>query len=147
MNTSKSFVDSLREIRQQGRYAELGKKISKGELIPTKVANYENKLILYRNGRTIYIENYKNVYEYKFNLKTNPHLLLLFLAQNPTKTFSVIELDKKLKAQRHNANSTEERRIRDTIQEIRRKLKLNESSDFLTVDRKIFGIRCSSEFR
>ncbi len=101
-----------------------------------------------KDGHTIYWTDSLKKYMATFKPRTNPYILLIFLVQNPGEIFSDEELVDKLNPQRRDANSADDRRIRDTIETIRKKLKLtkNPEDDFFTVD-KGFGLNCIVELK
>lgn len=78
--------------------------------------------------------------------KGNEYDLMLFLAQNPYRYFTTEELSNLLKKQRRGANATSERRVRDTIQGIKKSLGLDKDHphDFFTTNVDNFGISCDS---
>ncbi len=107
----------------------------------------KGRLILYKNGRTVYTAPTGRKYEGKFSTKTNPYLLLQFLSKELGKVFEVQDLAKCLRNPRVGAEgTTEDRRVRDTVQSIRKKLKLPEGDDFFIVD-KGFGLDCDVELK
>lgn len=126
------MLDSIRD----GRIKEIGN-IDNGKLI-----------IHQRDGRVTYWTNALRKYEAIFKPRTNPYNLLLYMAQHPIKLFSAEELDRILNPQRKGADSTEDRRARDTIQTIRDKLDLNQNpeDDFFIVG-KGFGLKCDIELK
>lgn len=82
---------------------------------------------------------------YKAEFTRNAFILLNQLAHNPHDRFDASEIAKKFHPLR--PDSTDERRVRDTIQHIRNKLGLakNNSEDFFIVESKRFGIGCAVE--
>ena len=80
-------------------------------------------------------------YEANFKAKTNPYLLLEFLLKNVGKTFNFEILNNKLNKPRLiGMDSGSDRRVRDTVQAIRNKLKTTENDDMFLVDYG-FGIK------
>lgn len=108
------------------------------EIVPAKFVEYwdrykkyaeqrvgnERLLIFCTNGSVEYISATGEKYQSRFNPRTNPYRLLLYLAQNPHQIFDFDDLANKLREQREGASSTEERRVRDTIEAIRKSMKL-----------------------
>lgn len=105
------------------------------------------KLSFSYSGKIVYKYPSGNTYRSDLNKNNNAYKLLFLLVQNPYRYFSVEELNHKLNKQREGANATPERRVRDTIQEIREGLGLNKEHphDFFTVKANTFGINCDSE--
>lgn len=104
-----------------------------------------NTLEFYINsGTAIYVDKSGKKYKGSFGIRDNSYKLLTYLAQHPGQSFTPDELDMLLNKQRQGAYSTPDRRIRDTIQTIRRTLGFtqNKTSDFFNVD-KGYGIKCS----
>lgn len=103
----------------------------------------EAKLILYRNGRVIYVSKSGKKYEAEFDLDTNSYKLLRFLSLE-TELASSKDIAKHL----NDSDSSEDRIVRDTIQYIRRnKLGLTKEDDFFIVRRGKFLLNCVVELR
>lgn len=102
-------------------------------------------LILYRDGNVSFTTVSGNVKKGKFRIKSNPYNLLLYMSKEPYKIFSFDELVVFLKKPRSESDSTNERRVRDTIQSIRKELKLAEGELFI-VDYG-FGLNCDVQIR
>lgn len=147
------YSDILKDQMMQGRLAQRGKETTEGKWIPTNTAGWKNKLIFYKtDGRTSYIYDYasnpKETYHSKFNPKTNPYKLLEFLTKNPNQKYPVKDLVKLLNDLRSDVNFPDnDRRVRDTIQIIRKRLKLLNEHDFFIIDKKEYGIKCNVELR
>lgn len=146
----KSFVEIIKDARKQAWKARLADKVSHLELIPANVAGWNNKLIFYKNtGKVIYIKTSNEMYDAKFNKNTNTFRLLDFLTQNPKRLFSHEVLGLKLKNHRSGAGdgvASSFQRVRDTVQEIREKLKLPKGEDIFLVDYG-FGLKCDVEIK
>lgn len=93
------------------------------------------------SGKAIYISNEQIKYTGLFQLKNNSYLLLKFLSQNPRKLFSAKELNNTLNKQRQHGNSTEDRRVRDSIKAI---IKEMGTGEFLTT-KKGWMLNCNVE--
>lgn len=94
------------------------------------------KLIFY-GGMVTYVNLENKEFETRFKINSNSYLLLRFLAENSGKLFSVTELIGIIKKPRaHAIDSIYEKRIRDTIQDVRDKFGI----DFFIVSGKLFGI-------
>lgn len=109
----------------------------------------KGKLILnQKNGYVVYWTNTLRKFQTTFKPKTNPYNLLNFMGQQPDKIFTAKESVGVLNPQRIDAYSTDDRRVRDTVQTIRNKLGLTQSpqDDFFIVE-KGFGLKCDVEFK
>jgi len=121
---------------------QLGKQLA-------KTINPKNNTLEFHinSGAVIYIDKLGEKHKAKFGTRDYGYLLLSYLVQHPGKTFTpeeIVTYLNKDRGQREGAKSTPDRQVRDTIQTIRRKLKLtkNKKSDFFNVDRG-FGIKCA----
>lgn len=95
-----------------------------------------------------YISKAKNQYRAIFT--QNAFILLNHFVHHPHQLFDAPDLTKMFRKKRYGAdNSTDDRRVRDTIQHIRSKLGLakKKSEDFCAVEGKRFGIRCTVELK
>lgn len=126
------FLDTQRNSRLN----EIGH-IDKGKLILNQ-----------KNGHTIYWTNSLKKFEATFKPRTNPYKLLNFMGRQPDKMSTAKELVEVLNAQRENANSIDDRRVRDTVQTVRKKLGLiqNSQDDFFIVENG-FGLKCDVELK
>lgn len=117
--------------------------------IRDQFVNRSDTLEFYKNtGEIIYTDKSNTKHKGRFGLRDNGYLLLAFLAENPGKTFTAKELAVNLNNARSESISTDDRRIRDTIQTIRKELGLikNKANDIFMVD-KGFGIGCKIEIK
>lgn len=96
------------------------------------------------SGAAIYVDKSSKKYKGSFGIRDNSYKLLTYLAQHPGQSFTPEELGAYLNKQREGAYSTPDRRIRDTVQTIRKTLGFtkNKTSDFFNVD-KGYGIKCT----
>lgn len=119
----------------------LNKKATKNQL-----EGQLGKLKLYeKNGKVEYTAHSGNEYCTNLGTNTNQFILLKYLVHNQDKKCSHEELAKGLKLPRNNSNNpTEEQRVRDTVQSIRKKLKLLPEDDFFIVDYG-YGLKCNVE--
>ena len=101
------------------------------------------KLILFANGKVVYITAESNQYNSTFSRQGNEFRLLKLFGSNPHHTFDQAEMerDPKLKGG--------DRQIRDIVGYIKKRMKLNRnnSDDFFLVDKGTFGIDCDFEIR
>jgi len=97
-------------------------------------------------GDVVYTDKLGNAHQGHLSPRGNSYLLLSFLSDNPRKVFTADEIEKVLNKQRRDAFSTPDRRVRDTIQTIRKELKIvnDKVNDFFLVD-KGFGLTCKVE--
>jgi len=100
-----------------------------------------NTLIFYENGEIKYIDPSGKEYQAKLKSNTNSYRLLKFLVYKPRQVFEFGELAKSLKKARSDVNySDDERRVRDTVQSIKDKLKYY--GDDLFESDNGFGLKC-----
>lgn len=104
------------------------------------------KLTFYPGGRIDFTSSSGKVYSYKFSTSSNAYKLLLTLAASPKKKFTFSEAVKHFKAQKSNANSSDERRARDTVSHIRKMLVIQKGYNFLKADYG-FCLNCDIEKR
>lgn len=113
------------------------------------VVNDRGRLILHqKEGRIVYWTASLKRYETILKPKTNPYCLLQYLIQNPIKVFPTKDLVGQLNPQRTEGYGTDDRRVRDTVEAIRKKLGLtkNPQDDIFIVDRG-FGLKCDVELK
>ncbi len=113
------------------------------------VSKSKDKLVFYiRTGKTLYFDKKGQEHKAEFRPKTNPYLLLKFLSKSPVETFTSEEIAKELRNPRRGGeDSTPDRRVRDTMEAVRKGLKLTEEDDFFIVDKGSFGLKCDVELR
>lgn len=103
--------------------------------------NNGNTLIFYEDGEIVYIDPTGKEYQTKLKTKTNSYSLLKFLVHNPHRVFEFGKLAESLKKIRSQVDSSDdERRVRDTIQSIKEKLKY-QGDDLFNSDHG-FGLNC-----
>lgn len=106
------------------------------------------KLEWYDNGKAIYTTPAGKVKHGKFKIGDNPYGLMNFLIKNPTKLYKPTELSPHLKV----SNSTDERKVRDTLAAVRKEFKIidvrkNKADDLFDVEGKLFGLNCNVELK
>jgi len=107
-------------------------------------------LINVKSGWVMYTVSSRVAYDANFAISENPFRLLLYLSGRIGQTFYPGELIKTLKPPRKGyEHASPERRIRDTIQQIRKKLELTNREDSFFIIEKTpngskFGINCVS---
>lgn len=83
-----------------------------------------NILTICSDGCVKYVSSEGKVFSGMLNINSNPFRLLMFLAQTPRKSFGFDELATTLKEPKSGGEeSTAERRVRDTVQAVRKALK------------------------
>lgn len=122
-----------RLYKQYKRFDEQAEKDSKG------------LLTIYPNGQTNYISPSGKQYEAKFGADTNSFRLLALMVKEPNKLFLFSELAGHLREARSDSDATDERRARDTVQAIRKKMKLPKD-DVFRVDYG-FGLKCDVQIK
>lgn len=133
---------NYQKLRQIALERMLGKEVLEGKNPPKLL----NTLIFDQDERkALYISQSGKHYHCKFKRKTNTYNLLNFLARNPKTVFGIDELTKQIKPnEKHNDDFGDDRLVRSTIKELRRKLKLtgNKIDDCFTVSNG-YGLKCS----
>jgi len=117
-----------------------------------EVGENSHKLVLRQETCEVMYITPNNSYKAIFRKHDTAYKLLFMMAQNPRKTFSSSDLCKKLDEEKNSdyKNNDGERRIRDLLKFIRKKLKLTEAkgdNKLFIVDNKNFGISCDIEIR
>ena len=101
-----------------------------------------NTLIFYTDGRVIYVSPQGKEYKTSFGTKTNSYKLLQFLTRTPFQPFSFKELATTLNKARSDFDlEDDERRVRDTVQAIKKKL--GDNGDDLFIADYGFGLKCN----
>ncbi len=103
----------------------------------------KSKLILYSDGKAVFKSTDGKSYKAEFSLKSNGYKLLDFLTRKPFATFSFDKLSKAICGSKYD---TDERMVRDTVQYVRKKLKLPRQNKFLR-SKLGFGLNCEVERR
>jgi hypothetical protein len=160
MKSKKSsfFKDKLLELRKLSQKLYLADKypsiikdvLVKSNAIWANAAGWKNKLIFHeiKTGVKLeYIHDPQNRFKTELSKGTNAYHLISYFVKHPHIPYSCDSLEKELNPQRASASSTSERRIRDTIQPIRKKLKLPKGVDIFLVEKKSFGLDCDVEIR
>jgi len=118
-----------------------------------EVGENSHKLILRQEtGEVIYITP-NNSYRTVFRKNDSAFALLLLMANYPHKEFSPSKLCKELDElvpRKDHGSDDDERRIRDAMRFIRKRLKLTENKtddNLFIIDNKNFGINCDIEIR
>lgn len=146
----KSYFRELLERANENReHTRIGKLVSGMELIPAKVAGWNNKIIFYKNsGRIIYIQTAREITEAKFKKETQQYSLLDYLAQNTDLTFSLATLAKQLNTPREDSTEKQpsEETVRETMKIIRRKL-LDKNNNIFMVRNGHVSLQCIVEVR
>lgn len=145
---SRGLASSGSRLRARGR-AKIKSQLEK-ELLSSGSENESGKLVFYKDGSVHYVALSGQTYKAKFKLGTNSYKLLHYLADNSGSVFSYSDLVKKINVSRQGAEATDETRIRDTIQIIRRELGLtkeNKIDDLFRVDGKHFGVKFNAEIK
>lgn len=91
-------------------------------------------------GTMFYISPTGEEYRGRLNTSSNSYRLIYFLTKNPFKVFDFDNLAKNLRDKRQGANSSNERRVRDTVAVIKNKLKYD--GEELFVSNYGFGLKC-----
>lgn len=121
-----------------------GQNIIRGDIV-----DRSNTLEFYKgSGDVIYLDKSGKPRKGHFNPRDNGYLLLAFLTQYPGRVFTADETVKVLKKERSDGDSGADRRVRDTIQTIRKELGLvkDKVNDFFIVE-KGFSIGCKVELK
>lgn len=142
------YIFDIKKNKFESKYLQMEKLYKKlAEAQDRKQKKISPKIIIHKNG---FIERYSsmNKYEALFKIGSNDFLLLRYLASpdNLSKTFTSDELAKKINQERQGWIGSNERRIRDTIQSIRKKLSIKKADDPFIVSGKRFGLDCDIEF-
>lgn len=130
---NRNLVEAIKELTQEQRDAILG--------------NLRTLIVFVKNGKVFYTGNaqYKT-YEATFNPSGNNYKLLILLAGMPGKEFSSKEIAKVLNSPRRGAeDSSPERRVSDTIKDIKKELQISEEDNFFTRNNNMHGINCRVE--
>lgn len=105
-----------------------------------------NVLTFYSNdGRITYISPEGEEYNCKLRINSNPYALLKILTKEPHKVFKFDEIAKDFKELKANINSDNERRVRDAVSFIKKKLKYHKNDLFIS--EYGFGLRCDVNLR
>lgn len=93
-----------------------------------------------------YISTSQKPHEANFGIASNEYRLLNHLSNNPNKVFTAKQLGSVLKQVRQDVDvPDDERRVRDTIRQIRVKLNLNGNPNDPFVSSNGFGLMCKVE--
>lgn len=110
---------------------------------------HKGKLVFNYNGELKYITPTGKIYTAKFLKRNNSYKLLVYLTSNPAEEHASTELVKVLNKVRADGDFPDkDRRVRDTIQNIRKQLgiiKANKQDDFFIVNKKNYGLGCAIE--
>lgn len=142
---SQSLEDKMRIRKLDLEISSIIKKpiLDEKEKAPS---NPNGLLVFQENGEITYISPTKEIYNTKLRKKTNSYNLLKFLVVNPHKVFGFNKLEMYLEKVGHNVGySTNERRVRDTIQSIKKKLKYQGQDLFES--NKGFGLKCDVQIK
>lgn len=133
-----SFVELVKEVN---------KRIRSQTIVNTSdYTSTIGKIIFYQNGNVIYISPKGHEYKGILTRDTNAYKLLKYLVQNPHQSFDADKLVEQINNPRQGSDSTPDRRIRDTIQEIREKLGIPGNEDIFHLG-KGFELNCDSELK
>lgn len=98
-------------------------------------------------GTVSYFSNQGNKHEAKFQTKSNSFRVLYLLATHKDEPLKIMAISKVLKKVSSLAkNNDPDRRVRDSIKDINKKMKLNKSNTFIKVTQKQFVITCEISF-
>ncbi len=106
----------------------------------------EAKLTVHKDGTIKYVSSSGKTHEAKFRTKTNAFLLLRLLVSKPKEIFSITDLTNKLKDLWHANDEIDDRKIRDAVQTVRKKLGFKKEEDMFIVDNG-FGLNCAVEIK
>lgn len=146
----KSTIERNKEWNEDRRSRELKEALEEvGEKQKSvMLAHLRTLTVFLQTGKTVFTGNkqYRS-YQAKFDPSDNSYKLLVFLATRfiPEPAEKIAEV---LNEPRSNSNSpTPERRVRDTIKQIRHALQITKQDDFFIVSKNKFGINCNTELR
>ena len=132
----------LKILKNFGKfYEEYRKKVKQYEAV-----GGENNILFFNiNGKIIYTTPTGEAFEGKLKIGKNSYNLLYFLANQANKRFEFTELAKTLNAPRAQSDPVDERRVRDTVESIKKTLKNGRKryyGDDLFMSDNGFGIKC-----
>lgn len=106
----------------------------------------ENNILFFNiNGKITYTTPTGETFEGKLKTGKNSYNLLYFLANQANKRFEFTELAQKLNVPRAQSDPIDERRVRDTVESIKKNLKCGRKryyGDDLFISDNGFGIKC-----
>lgn len=92
-------------------------------------------------GTITYVSEEGDIFKTKLSTRTNEFLLINFLAREPGKLWEAKKIDEVLNNRKTGSSSTPDRRVRDTVQAVKRKLGMAKISDSIfRVDMGSFGL-------
>lgn len=150
------FIEQVNEWAEDAYYSDLINTFEAGQQKKNTTRNNigqredANKLIFYKSiGKVAYCGKEGKKYEAELNPEGNPFKLLIFLAKRPNEYFEPEKLDEAVlnPPRGHADHPLPDRRVRDTIREIRKQLKLKREDDFFLINKCRYGVKCSVELR
>lgn len=149
------FIEQVNEWAEDAYYSDLintfEPRQQKQNTTGNNIGQQEdaNKLVFHKSiGKVTYCGKDGNKYEGDLNPEGNPYKLLRFLAKSPNVYFNPEELGKSvLNPPRRDADPLPDRRVRDTIREIRDQLKLKKDDGFFITNKCMYGVKCTVELQ
>lgn len=133
-------------------YLKRNEELDFGKILTPPPSNTKVGVLTITNGHKLgivtvsYTSNYQKQYMANFGTTSNEYRLLNHLSNNPNKVFSAKQLGGVLKQVRRDVDvPDDERRVRDTIRQIRVKLNLIGNPDDPFVSSNGFGLECKVE--
>ncbi len=112
-----------------------------------RLVELKNKLIIHtKSGKAVYFGPSGKKYEHQFDVRDNTGKVLIYLASHPSGELDAATLAKLLNKPRHDeVGNTDDRRVRDTFQSLRKGLGLVKNPDDCFQTARGFGLKCSVE--
>ncbi len=117
-------------------------------LTPSLNSLQKNTLVIYDNGRIDYLSYTRELIQNFLKKRTNEYQILYYMAQRKDKELTFPELAKQLKPTRNGGeDATPESRVRNTLQAIRKKLKLTKTNNDIFEIRNSIKLTCNVVFQ